>query len=141
VAKPRQKPGSEIQREKLVEEFCALDREIENYKPRLQRHEMLRSLILNWFPDLADDTEMTVAGIDHDVLITARDRIRTVTPLGRSKLFKLWGKGNFITKCVVHLKALPDPQDPDGLYTVPARIGPRHLHVVAKAQNTAETAA
>src|SRR5215472_7902297 len=134
AGKARLKPGKppapqELQRRKMVEEFASLDREIDNYLPRINRHKKLRQLILDWYPDLAPDEEATVPGINVDVLISSRDKIRTVTPAGRQALLKLWGSQGFASRAHVMLKTLPDPEDPDQLYTEAALTGPRHLHV------------
>jgi len=130
------------QRQKLVQEFAELDREIDLIKPRLFRHQKIRQLILSWLPsDLAPEEEATVPGITCDILISSRDKVRQVTEDGRKKLFKLWGPRSFIAKCLVHLKDLPDPKDDDGLYTVQALAGPRHLHVIAKGEPGREPAA
>ena len=129
----KSKPGPEAQRQQLVEEFIDLDREVETYKPRIQRYERLRLLILDWHRNLSPDAEALVNGQTADVLISARDQVRKVTPAGKKLLWKLWGKLGFIAKAHIELKMLPDPKDPASLYTEKASTGPRHLHVVAKA--------
>jgi hypothetical protein len=139
-AGPSRKKGPDSQRHKLIEEFASLDREIENYLPRIQRHQKLRQLILDWHKDALPEEEITVAGATCDILISSRDKIRTVTPEGKRKLFRLWGPKAFIARSQVLLKALPDPKDEDGLYTEQALTGPRHLHVMARA-NAAQPAA
>jgi len=128
------------QRQRLVEEFALLDREIDLIKPRVFRYEKLRRLILDWYPDLTPEQEATAPGITCDILISSRDKVRQVTEDGKKKLFKLWGPRSFIAKCLVHLKDLPDPKDDDGLYTVQALAGPRHLHVIAKGEPAAPAA-
>lgn len=120
------------QRAKIVEEFGRLDGEVEAFKPKLLRHEKLRSVILDWYPGLAGEEEATAPGLTCDVVISARDKIRSVTPAGKLKLFRLWGQKGFIARAVVLLKSLPDPKDDAGLYTVGALTGPRHLHVVPR---------
>jgi len=120
------------QRQALVEEYARLDQEVESFKPRLQRHEKLRQLILDWHGNLAPEAEATVPGETCDIIITSRDRVRTVTLDGKQKLFKLWGTRGFIAKSLVLLKSLPDPKDEMSLYSQQALTGPRHLHVVAR---------
>jgi hypothetical protein len=129
------------QRQIIVEEYAALDREIENYRPRLQRHEKLRQLILDWYPHVDPNLEITVPGISCEILISARDIVRSITPEGKTALYKLWGLQGFIAKAHIFLKLLPDPKDPEQLYTVQALTGPRHLHVVAKATAAANPSA
>lgn len=130
------------QRQKLIEEYAALDREIADFKPRLFRHGKLRELILDWYPAAAPEEEITVPGTNCDILISARDKVRAVTEEGKKQLYRLWGAKDFIAKSVVLLKSLPDPRDEKGLYTVQALTGPRHLRVIAKAQRAAaDTAA
>jgi hypothetical protein len=120
------------QRRRLIEEFALLDREVDNFKPRLFRHGKLRELILDWNRDLEPDQERLIAGESCDILISSRDRVRTVTLDGRKALMKLWGTKDFIARSIVLLKSLPDPKDEQNLYTVQELSGPRHLHVVAR---------
>ena len=115
-----------------MEEFAQLDRELDNWKPKEYRRAKLRQIILGWYPELAAEEEITVPGQTCDVVISGRDRLRSVTPAGKKKLFQLWGPKEFISRAVILLKALDDPQDVEGLYTVEALTGPRHLHVVTK---------
>jgi hypothetical protein len=129
------------QRAKLIEEYAALDEIVSNFKPTLFRHSKLRELILEWFPGAAPEDEITVPGLSCDILISSRDRIRSVTPEGKTKLYRLWGARDFIAKSVVLLKSLPDPKDEAGLYTAQALTGPRHLRVIAKPRAAAESAA
>lgn len=131
---PVKKPAGaqQNQRQKLVEEFATLDREIEQYKPKIFRHEKLRGLILDWYRAAPGEDEITVPGITCDVLISGRDEMRTVTLKGRQKLFALWGQKGYIAKSKVLLKSLPDPKDEEGLYTEQSMTGPRHLHVIAR---------
>jgi hypothetical protein len=129
------------QRVKLLEEFAALDQEVANFKPRLLRHEKLRSLILDWNPDLPPNEEETLTSKTCDIIITSRDRIRSVSLKGKQALFKLWGTQDFVATAVVHVKSLPDPEDKDGLYTVQAPTGPRHLKVIRREQAANRSAA
>src|SRR5262252_4144588 len=114
---PQLAGGNLNQRSRMVEEFIALDREVQAFKPQLLRHEKLRSLILDWYPQAAGDEEFVVPGISTDVVVSARDCMRTVTQAGRQKLLKLWGQKGFLEKSHVFLKHLPDPEDRKGLYT------------------------
>ena len=131
LARPAHRP-LQNQRQRLVEEFATLDREITELKPKIFRREKLRSLILGWYPSLGGEEEITVPGINCDILISGRDQMRTVTLKGREKLFRLWGQKGFIAKSIVLLKSLPDPKDEKGLYTVQSMTGPRHLTVIAR---------
>jgi len=132
--RPKDTPSIQSQKLKLVEEFAQLDREISNFKHKISRHEKLRGLILEWNQDLPADDERTLTAKTCDIIITSRDRIRSVTLAGKKALLKLWGTNRFIAKCQVHLKSLPDPKDEDGQYTVLESTGPRHLKVVERAQ-------
>jgi hypothetical protein len=76
-----------------------------------------------------------------DVLISARDNVRSVTMAGKQKLFRLWGPKSFIAKATVLLKNLPDPKDEEALYTIQALTGPRHLHVMTRANAAQQSAA
>lgn len=129
------------QRVKIVEEYAALDEQVENFKPLLSRHQMLRGLILGWYPSASAEEEISVAGASCDIIISARDKIRAVTEAGKQKLYRLWGSRDFIAKSHVLLKSLPDPKDEAGLYTIQSLTGPRHLRVVAKSRATVDTAA
>lgn len=121
-------------RQKLVEEFATLDREIDDLKPKLFRHSKLREIILSWYPEVPPEDEITVPGRTCNIVISARDKMRAVTAAGKRKLFQLWGPRQYLAKSHVQLKSLPDPEDPKGLYTEAALTGPRHLHVVEKSQ-------
>lgn len=129
------------QRAKLIEEYATLDQEMRNFKARELRHRKLRELILSWYPGVPAEEEALASGINFDIVVSARDRMRSVTAEGKQKLFKLWGTKEFLAKSVITLKSLPDPEDALGLYTVQSNTGPRHLRVVAKAQATADNAA
>ena len=133
--------GQWAQRAKLVEEFAALDGEMAALKPRQLRHQKLRELILSWYPATPPEEEVLVRGVNHDVVISARDSIRSVTPEGKKKLYKLWGAPEFIAKAAIFLKFLPDPDDRAELYSKQGLTGPRHLRVLARASATADTAA
>lgn len=124
--------GQASQRQKLIEEYITLHREVEDFKPRLYRFEKLRQLILDWYPSVSPEEEITLSGEICDILISSRDKVRSVTPEGKKKLFKLWGPHGFVAKAVVLLKSLPDPTDREGMYTQQAYTGPRHLHVVTR---------
>jgi len=128
-AKPQLAGGNLNQRKKLVEEFILLDREVQAFKPRLLRHEKLRQLILDWYPEVPGEDEIHVPGISTDVLISARDKMRTVTLDGRQKLYKLWGQQQYLERSHIFLKALPDPEDKKSLYSIQTASGPRHLSV------------
>ena len=129
------------QRLKLIEEYAALDQQVSNFKPALFRHGKLRELILEWYPASAPHEEITVPGTNCDIVVSARDTIRSVTVEGRQKLYRLWGSREFIARSIVLLKSLPDPKDEAGLYTVQALTGPRHLRVIAKTRAAADAAA
>lgn len=133
--------GQWNQRAKLIEEYAALDQELSNFKPKIFRHAKLRELILDWYPSAAPEEEISVPGLNCDIVISSRDKIRAVTEAGKQKLYRLWGAKGFIAKSIVLLKSLPDPKDEGGLYTVQACTGPRHLRVVAKGRAAAEPAA
>jgi hypothetical protein len=133
--------GQWRQRAQLIEEYAALDQEISNFKPRVLRHQKLRELILGWYPGAGAEEEIVAPGVNFDIVISARDKQRAVSAQGKQKLFRLWGPRDFIAKAAIYLKSLPDPDDRDGLYTVQAFTGPRHLRVVAKPRAAAERAA
>lgn len=137
--KPKLQPAAAQwgQRAKLIEEYAALDQELANFKPRMFRHQKLRELILGWYPGAEPEEEITVPGINCDIVISAKDKIRFVTAEGKQKLYRLWGSKEFVARANVLLKALPDPKDEAGLYTVQALTGPRHLRVISKAQRAA----
>jgi hypothetical protein len=138
-AKPKASPaaGQWNQRAKLIEEFAQLDQEIANFKPRMFRHQKLRALILDWYPGLAPEEEAIIPGLNVDIVISARDKMRTVTVQGKQALYKLWGSRDFIAKSSILLKQLPDPEDRAGLFTQVALSGPRHLRVTAKPRSAA----
>lgn len=135
--KAKSEPAQWNQRAKIIEEFAALDQEVANFKPRLFRHQKLRELILGWYPGLAPEEEALAAGANYDIVVSAKDNIRSVTEAGKQKLFRLWGSKEFVARATVLLKSLPDAKDEAGLYTVQALTGPRHLRVISKAQRAA----
>jgi hypothetical protein len=128
------------QRLKLVEEYAVLDAQIQSVKPYILRHDKLRKLILDWYPDVPAEEEIRVPGRTSDIVISSRDKIRSVTAKGKRALLKLWGAERFLARSVVLLKSLPNPEDDEGLYTVSALTGPRHLYVMAKVKSAAESA-
>lgn len=134
--KPQKPAGQASQRQKLIQEYIALDREVQDFKPRIYRHEKLRQLILDWYPSVSPEEEITVQAENCDIVISSRDKVRSVSAEGKKKLWKLWGPRDFIAKCHVHLKSLPDPDDREGLYTQQAYTGPRHLHVMTRVKAT-----
>jgi hypothetical protein len=136
-----QPAGQWNQRLKVIEEYAALDQQVSNFKPVMFRHQKLRQLILDWYPAASPEEEVTVPGANCDIVISARDLIRSVTPKGKQSLYRLWGSKEFIARATMLLKSLPDPKDEAGLYTVQALTGPRHLRVIAKTRAAADTAA
>jgi hypothetical protein len=135
--KPRSAPSpQDTQRARLVEEFVLLDKQVRDFKPSSLRHAKLRELIIGWYPKLPPGDEITAQGLTADVVISARDHVRSVTLEGRRKLFKLWGARSFIERAYVYMKSLPDPLDENRLYSSPAPSGPRHLRVISKARQT-----
>jgi len=131
-AKPQLAGGHWSQRQKLVNEYIALDQEIDAIRPKLLRHEKLREIILDWYRHVPGEEEITVPGGTYDILVSSRDRLRVVTAEGKAKLYRLWGSKAFIAKAHMYLKALPDPKDEAGLYTVQTSIGSRHLRVASR---------
>jgi hypothetical protein len=114
-AKPQPAAAQWNQRAKLIEEFAALDEQVSNFKPTMFRHQKLREVILGWYPHSSPEDEITVPGQNYDILISSRDKVRSVSPEGKAKLYRLWGSRDFIAKSVVLLKSLPDPKDEAGL--------------------------
>lgn len=129
------------QRRKLIDEFINLDAEVDAFKHKQFRHSKLRELILGWYPHLAPEEEARLAGTEWDILISSKDRIRKVTLAGKQRLFKEWGRQEFIAQAVVLLKSLPDSRDEEGKYSMQSLSGPRHLHVIGKGQASAGTPA
>jgi len=116
----------------LIDEWGRLDTELASLKPKIQRHQELRETILGWHADLAGEKDVTESGEYFDVLIGARDKQRVITMAGKKKLFKLWRVGEFLARCSIALKNLPDPKDAGNLYTVQERTGPRHLKAIPR---------
>jgi len=120
-------------RESIVQEFAVLDGEVAVFKPKLSRHKDLRDVILSWDPNLPPASTKLLPGLTFDVLVTACDSERRVTVEGKRKLWKLWKAGEFLRRCTVTLKVLPDPKDPLSLYTIKDSCGPRHLKPLPRA--------
>lgn len=70
-------------------------------------------------PGASPEEEITLPGMNCDIL-TARDKVRSVTHEGKQKLYRLWGSREFIARAKLLLSSLPDPKDEVGLYTVQA---------------------
>jgi hypothetical protein len=129
-------PTSESRRAK-VDRFAILDGQVIAFKPTLSEHKDLRDEILAWYPQLDNAESQTAEGEAFDVLITARDNERAVTVNGKKRLVKLFGIAEFLKRCAFTLKQLPGGEDPENLFTIRARIGPRHLKPVPKQQSAA----
>jgi hypothetical protein len=113
-----------------VDRYAELDGLVERFKPTRIEHECLRAVLLpgDEFPG---DADAVAHGVTMDVLITMRDNARTVTPQGKRKFLKMLGATEFLKRCTLALKQLPDPKDPTNLFSIQDRTGPRHLTVVA----------
>lgn len=114
----------------IIDEFGKLDAEIAAFKPKLQRHQELRETILAWHQALPAAQSAEEAGKTCKVLVMPRDNERVITVEGKRKLYRLWGASDFLERCKIALKQLPDPKDPGGKYTAQERTGPRHLKVI-----------
>jgi hypothetical protein len=115
-----------------VDDYVRLDGKITAFKPILNEHRAAREEILGWYPELLGSESVTAPGALFDVLVTARDNERSVTPLGKRKLSKMLGLPEFFRRCAFPLKHLPDPTDPYSLFSEQLRTGPRHLKPVPK---------
>jgi hypothetical protein len=120
-----------------VEEFAKLDFEIQAFKAKIKRHQDLLDEILGYFQTLDGGKPAKAEGTTFDVIISAADNKREVTPAGKQKLKKLWGAVQFLKNCSISLKHLPDPKDTGNLYSISERTGPRHLSPVPRLQQAA----
>jgi hypothetical protein len=138
VPKSNQHPGNPVPidsaRRASVDRYARLDGAIVAFKATVAEHRDLREEILGWYPDLAPEADATAPGAVFDVVVTARDNEREVTPQGMRKLSKMLGLTEFFRRCRYPLKQLPDAKDPANLYTMQERTGPRHLKPIAKLQ-------
>ncbi len=116
----------------VVDRWLALEAELTPLGPKIRERDELHTRILSWFPELPADKGTTVAGTDAIVWISVRDNARTITEKGKRGLQKLWGLRVFRKNAWFALKQLPDEKDPQGLYTVQERTGPRHLKALPR---------
>src|SRR5262252_5970955 len=61
----------------LVDEFGELDRQIQLFKPTIERHDKIKSIIKSWYSDAAPDTTDVVRGNVYEIQVGARERERT----------------------------------------------------------------
>ena len=112
--------------------WLALEAELTPLAPKIKEQAELRKKILARFPNLAPNKADTVNGTDADIWISPCDNARTITDAGKRELHKLWGLRLFRKNASFTLKQLPDEKDPQGLYTVQERTGPRHLKALPR---------
>jgi hypothetical protein len=112
--------------------WLVLEAELTPLGPKIKEQAELRKKILKRFPNLAPHLADTVNGTEADIWISPCDNARKITVAGKKALHKLWGLRLFRLNASFTLEQLPDPKDPQGLYTVQERTGPRHLKALPR---------
>jgi hypothetical protein len=118
-------PIEKMSRAQVVRQWKQLRGELDVFQPRLNRLYELRGAILGWYPTLAGSESLVLT--TEGIRISECDNQSTVTSQGKKKLIKLWGMTEFLSRVSLALKQLPDPKDPQRLYTSVERTGPRHI--------------
>ena len=111
----------------IIDEFGKIEDLLVPVKPIIKRREELRAQILAAHGDLPAHASLSIFGSLYEINISRADQQRFTTIEGRRKLRKLWGVEQFLQLCSVAVKNLPGGKDPDDIYSVSQRTGPRHL--------------
>jgi len=123
----------------LIDEFGALDAELEALKPKKERHEYLRKQILSWYEDEPVDQAFAPEGNLYVVAITERASERSYKPTAMRRLSKYLG-GAFYSLCSLTLKNF-DANVPEGdrhRFVDQAQTGARRLKAIAKSKKPSE---
>lgn len=120
-------------RASIVDEYGELCRELDAFKPKIDRKEALGREIRGWYDSASPHVAYIETGSNFEVQISPRSNERKVTSW--SKVFKILGKVEFLKWATITLKDL-DPLIPPHLKHEVIReeqTGRRTLKPVAKA--------
>ncbi len=123
----------------LIDEFGALDSELEALKPKKDRHEFLRKQILSWYENEPADQAFAPEGESYVIAITERANERSYKPTAMRRLSKYLG-GAFYSLCSLTLKNF-DANVPEGerhRFVEEAQTGARKVKAIAKTKKVVE---
>ena len=117
----------------LYDEFGELDRQIQAFKPVLDRYEKLKAQIKAEAEEYPADQDFTISGKLYDLQISAKANERKIVSMRR--VYKAVGslKG-FLEICTVALKALEEKLGKDAVAGLveEGRTGSRRIKAVAR---------
>lgn len=116
----------------MADELGELEKEIEPYKPKFGRIEVLRSAIRSAFARADPGKRYEVAGASYVVLV---GKAGNASVVDKPELLKLVGSSKFAEIAQITLKALEEncAKDVLGAVVTLEAVGPRVLTVVEKA--------
>jgi hypothetical protein len=88
----------------IVDEYGALDRDVQAFSPKLRRHKELGSVIRSWFDTSDPEREYLAEGALYNVQVSACANERQVTSWPR--VYRILGKTRFLELARITLKLL-----------------------------------
>jgi hypothetical protein len=123
---------SPTERRRIVDEFGALNAELEPIRPKQRRFDCLAKTIRSWYADLPGNQSYTLEGDKFVVIISPKENKRRI--LDMTAVWKLLGVKRFLAFCSFSLDAL----EANATATEVSKLvtsdqtGPRSLSVAAK---------
>lgn len=91
----------------LIDEYGELDRQIQQFKPVLDRHEKIKQIIKSWYVDRAPEATDVIHGRVYEIQIGAREKERTWESM--AKVVKAIGGPKVLMGiCAVAIKSVED---------------------------------
>lgn len=121
-----------MNREKLIDEYGELCRQIDEIKPAIARHKLLGSMLQSWFEEVPAEESVAFAGRYYTLQASPRDNQTKLKDI--RKVYKALGAAKFLSLCSITLKAVRESL-PDDLYqnlVETNRTGSRTLKTVPK---------
>jgi hypothetical protein len=128
-------------REQLIDEFGALDRELQEFAPKQKRYKQLQDTIRSWYEDFPAERPDTLTGAHYIIQVGARTKERFFSLKTKAKIFTMLGKAKAVELFSITLKAVEEALGKPALEELvsEAYSGSRKLVAVPKAP--AKTAA
>ena len=118
---------------RLIDEYGELDRQVQAFKPKADRHEKLKGIIKSWYDDAPADATAIAEGSLYDVQVGVRAKERTWRSM--TKVYKaVGGCSAFLNLCSIAIEAVVGAigKAKAEELLVESQTGSRRLKAVAK---------
>jgi hypothetical protein len=119
-------------RQALIDEFGALQNQVERFKPTRDRYEETRKTIVSWYEKAPGAQPFLEEGTQFMLKVSACTNERTVKSM--PKLFRILGLETFLKLCKFPLAAVDAavPKMRHAEFLVESQTGPRKIEAVPK---------